>query len=89
MFTKRERLKTMNAKYLKRLNRMNAILSEPYERNTSVRVLRAGKKKQRTRNVKLDRLQRNLTGSQSAKARSDFNYFAADVYGFGRDMFIG
>ena len=68
---------------------LQAIISEPYERNTSVRVLKAGKKKQRTRNVKLDRLQRNLTSSQSSKARSGFNYFPSDVYGFGRDMFIG
>jgi hypothetical protein len=48
-----------------------------------------GRKRQRSRNEKLDRLQRNLTGSQSCKARSDFNYFPADVLGQGRDMFIG
>jgi ribosomal protein S2 len=48
-----------------------------------------GRKRQRSRNEKLDRLQRNLTGSQSCRARSDFNYFPSDVLGQGRDMFIG
>jgi hypothetical protein len=74
----------MNAKYKKRLERMNAMLT-----SLEPSMKRAGKKKQRSRSVKLDRLQRNLTGSQSCKARSDFNYFPADFLGHGRDMFIG
>ena len=73
----------------KHVTRLQAVIDSPYERNTSVNTLKAGKKKQRTRNVKLDRLQRNLTSSQSTKARSDFNYFPSDIYGYGRDMFIG
>lgn len=36
---------------------------------------RQGKKKQRSRNVKLDRFQHNLTNAQSGKARQSWNYY--------------
>lgn len=49
---------------------------------------RDGKKKQRSRRVKLDRFQHNLTNGQTCKARSTFNYFPGGL--FDRpDMFIG
>lgn len=50
---------------------------------------RDGKKRQRSRNVKLDRFQHNLTNGQTCKGRASFNYFPADILGSGRDMFIG
>lgn len=36
---------------------------------------RDGKKRQRSRNVKLDRFQHNLTSAQSGRARQSWNYY--------------
>lgn len=42
----------------------------------------AGHKIQRSRNEKLDRLQRNLTDSQSCKARASWNYYPDEKQGY-------
>ena len=73
----------MNAKYQKRKARMLEMINsrEPSER-------RDGRKKQRSRSVKLNRLQRNLTDTQSGRARGEMTYFSGGLFD-KPDMFIG
>lgn len=60
----------MNAKYKKRLEKMNAAIN-----SLEPSMKREGKKKQRSRSVKLDRFQHNLTSAQSGQARQSWNYY--------------
>lgn len=73
----------MNAKYAKRKAAMIDMINsrEPSER-------RDGKKKQRSQSVKLDRFQRNLTTSQSGRARGEFTYFPGGLFDKPQ-MFVG
>lgn len=61
---------------VKRAKSLNNTLKEFESLRPSLQDTKVmGRKKQRSRNEKLDRLQMNLTGSESGRARQSWNYY--------------